>query len=1026
MKHNSWIEAMQEELLQFKRQDIWKLVDFSTGQTAIGTRWVFMNKQDERGIVVKNKAKLVAQGYTQVEGIDYDEVFAPVARLEAIRIFLAYAASKNFMVYQMDVKSAFLYGKIAIYGLHQAPRAWYETLSGYLLSNNFRRGAIDQTLFIKDEGGEILLVQIYVDDIIFGSTRKKLCKDFEILMHSKFEMGSMGELNFFLGLQVKQVPNGIFINQSKYVKSILERFKIADYTAARTTMQVHHQLTPDKDGQDTDQHQYRAMIGSLMYLTASRPDIMFAVCLCGMQLGQKVHIRGCQFLGGRLISWQCKKQTCVSTSTAEAEYIAASICCAQVIWIQNQMLDYGMTFMVTPIHIDNMSAISITNNLVQHSKTKHIDTRYHFIRDQAEKKRIILTKVHTNEQYADLFTKPFDEARFRYLVESIAKVDGKDIIVTEATLRKHLKLQDEGTAVSYSMEEYMRTFVSIGYTGNQNEYTIEKALMGPQWKFLCHTLLQCISQKRSGWHQVSSALASAIHGMVTGQGFNFAHLIFEGLRYNLQEGAKQAFYMYPRFFMRTVSKKFSGVNVPLLSTMMNIQSTQGDSSAIPADTDPTPSTSKPEHQSASIARIPVHPTKDAQAHQLLTPVLDVITAQLEHRAPVEAKYTRKRSKKTSSILVSQAQSQPKSPHSESQHSDKNIKRDSQTIRETSLEVSLLGSGSHPGSIEKPAEPFHYFSSLNLSAEAPSQDDIPSPTTTILEVLIDLAANVPNPSSSPNKVHSGSDDRVNVERAITTSGTSIDQEDSDNITKSLTTATHSEDVSLETLFTERNPRCQENKGDGDAEARPKAPSSSKDSTTVDEDSLKLKNMELTTRVAMLKAEVSKLRHQVSMHEAHQCPPMTNPSLVLVGTQTDETLYTDATKKGEIVTAEDDADSLDEWIQEQAAFQSILFKHDFVQIHDLPDSVDEEEDISEDWKLVVRVVDEVLKNESQDEDTPLSFSILPAAANISRQAIAPQFTPTAHKLEFDSILAWGYDGLSKRFCIGREFGGIEELN
>ncbi|KAI3813846.1 hypothetical protein L1987_18581 [Smallanthus sonchifolius] len=395
LKHNSWIEAMQEELLQFKRQDVWKLVDLPPGQTAIGTRWVFRNKQDERGIVVKNKARLVAQGYTQEEGIDYDEVFAPVARLEAIRIFLAYATSKNFMVYQMDVKSAFLYGKIgeevyvkqppgfvdpahpnkvlkldkALYGLHQAPRAWYETLSGYLLSNNFRRGAIDQTLFIKDEGGEILLVQIYVDDIIFGSTRKKLCKDFEVLMHSKFEMSSMGELNFFLGLQVKQVPNGIFISQSKYVKSILE----SDYG--------------------------------------------------GCNLDKKSTLGGCQFLGGRLISWQCKKQTCVSTSTAEAEYIAASSCCAQVIWIQNQMLDYGMTFMQTPIHIDNMSAISITNNPVQHSKTKHIDIMYHFIRDQAEKKRIVLSKVHTNEQYVDLFTKPFDEARFQYLVESIGMMN---------------------------------------------------------------------------------------------------------------------------------------------------------------------------------------------------------------------------------------------------------------------------------------------------------------------------------------------------------------------------------------------------------------------------------------------------------------------------------------------------------------------------------------------------------------------------------------------------------------------------
>ncbi|KAI3827947.1 hypothetical protein L1987_02036 [Smallanthus sonchifolius] len=444
-----------------------------------------------------------------------------------------------------------------------------------------------------------------------------------------------------------------------------------------------------------------------------------------------------------------------------------------------------------------------------------------------------------------------------------AKVDDKDII-SEATLQNHLKLQDEGAAISYSKDEYMRTFVSIGYTGNQNEYTIEK--------------------KRSGWHQVSSALASAFHGMITGLGFNFAHLIFEGLKYNLQEGAKQQFFMYPRFLqdvfnqelkelskpariyimlghknnifqsMRTVSKKFSRVNVSLLSIMLNIQSTMGDSSAIPADTDPTPSTSHPEQQSASTIRTPVHTTKDAHVQKLLTLVLDVII-QLEQRAPVAMTYTRKRSKKTPSLLVSKVQTQPLSPHSESQHSGENIIRYSHIVRETPSDVSLLGSGSLPGSIEQPLEPL--LSLLNLNVEEPDQDDVPSPTATISEVLIDLASNTPNPSSTPLKVHSRSYDRVDVEEAITTAGPSNDQEDSDNIAKTSTTATHSEDVSLETPLIERNPRRQETMGDGDAEARPKAPSSSKDSTTVDEDRLKLHNLELTDRVAMLEAEVHDL-------------------------------------------------------------------------------------------------------------------------------------------------------------------------
>nr|GEZ38606.1 putative ribonuclease H-like domain-containing protein [Tanacetum cinerariifolium] len=203
------------------------MVDLPYGKRAIGTKWIYINKKDERGIVVRNKASLVAQGYTQEDGIDYDEIFAPVARIEAIRLFLAYASFKDFVVYQMDMKSAFLYDKTekevyicqppgledpefpdraykvekALYGLHQAPRGWYETLSTYLLDNEFQRGQIDKTLFIKRFKGDILLVQVYVDDIIFRSTRKEMCTEFEKMLHKKFQMSSMGELTFFLGVK---------------------------------------------------------------------------------------------------------------------------------------------------------------------------------------------------------------------------------------------------------------------------------------------------------------------------------------------------------------------------------------------------------------------------------------------------------------------------------------------------------------------------------------------------------------------------------------------------------------------------------------------------------------------------------------------------------------------------------------------------------------------------------------------------------------------------------------------------------
>ncbi|GJS69828.1 putative ribonuclease H-like domain-containing protein [Tanacetum coccineum] len=286
--------------------DVWILVDLPIGKRAIGTKWVFRNKKDERGIVIRNKARLVAQGHRQEEGIDYEEVFAPVARIEAIRLFLAYASFMGFLVYQMDVKSAFLYGTIeeevyvtqppgfkdpnnpdkvykvvkALYGLHQAPRAWYETLANYLLGNGFKRGKIDQTLFIKKQKGDILLVQVYVDDIIFGSTNKELYTGFEKLMKDKFQMSSIGELTLFLGLQVQQKEDGIFISQDKYVDEILKKFNYTDVKTASTPVDLEKPLFKDADANDVDVHLYRSMIGSLMYLTASRPDIMFAVCAC--------------------------------------------------------------------------------------------------------------------------------------------------------------------------------------------------------------------------------------------------------------------------------------------------------------------------------------------------------------------------------------------------------------------------------------------------------------------------------------------------------------------------------------------------------------------------------------------------------------------------------------------------------------------------------------------------------------------------------------------------------------------------
>ncbi|GJR81469.1 putative ribonuclease H-like domain-containing protein [Tanacetum coccineum] len=433
-----WVEAMQEEMQQFINQKVWKLVPLPDGKIAIGTKWILKNKRDARGIVVRNKARLVAQGHRQEEGIDYDEVFAPVARIEAIRLFLAFASYMGFMVYQMDVKSAFLYGEIdeevyvtqpkgfedphfpkhvykvvkALYGLHQAPRAWYARLSTFLLKHNYRRGTIDKTLFIKKNSRDIILVQVYVDDIIFGSTKKAWCDEFEVLMKGEFEMSAMGELTFFLGLQVKQKPDGIFISQDKYVQDMLKKFDMESVRTATTPYEASKPKSKDEPDDAVNVHLYRSMIGSLMYLTASRPDIMFAVSACsrhqvtpltsnlnavkkifkylkgqpklglwyprdspfvleaysdsdyaGSHGDRKSTTGGCQFLGRRLISWQCKKQTIVATSSTEAEYVAAANCCGQVL------------------------------------------------------------KIHTDENVADLLTKAFDGPRFNYLVVHIGMLN---------------------------------------------------------------------------------------------------------------------------------------------------------------------------------------------------------------------------------------------------------------------------------------------------------------------------------------------------------------------------------------------------------------------------------------------------------------------------------------------------------------------------------------------------------------------------------------------------------------------------
>jgi hypothetical protein len=451
------------------------------------TKWVWKNKEGENGEAVRNKSRLVAQGYSPKEGINYEETFASVARLEAIRILLAFSVAKGFRLYQMDVKSAFLNGFLeeevyvrqppsfesvefphkvyrlrkALYGLKQAPRAWYGHLRGFLFSKGFEMGKVDKTLFLHRQGNDILIVLVYVDDIVFGCSSNSLVARFAEDMSKQFEMPMMGELSFFLGLQIKQAKEGTFVHQAKYTKDILKKFNMDDLKPLSTWMSTTTALEADEDGEPVDQSEYQSMIGSLLYLTTTRPDIQFFVCLCARiqasprtshRLGIKRIFRylrytpelglwysassslsllgfsdadfaGCrvdrkstsgtyQFLGSSLVSWSSRKQSSVAQSTTEAEYVAATSCRSQLLWITYTLSDFGEECSYVPLMCDSTSAIIVAKNPVLYSRTKHIKVRYHFLRYNVEKGNIDLIHVPPEKQLVDIVTKPLNQATF--------------------------------------------------------------------------------------------------------------------------------------------------------------------------------------------------------------------------------------------------------------------------------------------------------------------------------------------------------------------------------------------------------------------------------------------------------------------------------------------------------------------------------------------------------------------------------------------------------------------------------------
>ncbi|KAK6151896.1 hypothetical protein DH2020_014531 [Rehmannia glutinosa] len=417
-------------------------------------------------------------------------------------MFLAYVAHKNFTIYQMDVKSAFLNGlleeevyveqppgfeqktlgdkvyklKKALYGLKQAPRAWYSRIDDYFTELGFRRSQSEPTLYINIQGtNNTLIVSLYVDDLIFIGNNENMIMEFKEDMMKTFEMTDLGLMHYFLGIEIHQRKDGIFISQKKYAKSLLKRFKMEGCKIVATPLDNNKALKKEDGSLKEDDSQFRSLIGSLLYLTSTRPDIMYATSFlsrfmhnpkeshmsavkrifrylkgtiqyglfypkneneggfklmgysdsdyAGCRVDRKSTSGTCQMLGNILVSWFSKKQNSIATSTAEAEYIAMGSCCAQVLWMRQQLRDYEIEEKEIPIMCDNTSTIAITQNPVLHSRTKHIDVRYHFIRDHVEKKDITLEYISTDKQLADIFTKPLCESRFEELKHELGLIE---------------------------------------------------------------------------------------------------------------------------------------------------------------------------------------------------------------------------------------------------------------------------------------------------------------------------------------------------------------------------------------------------------------------------------------------------------------------------------------------------------------------------------------------------------------------------------------------------------------------------
>ncbi|KAG8502733.1 hypothetical protein CXB51_000654 [Gossypium anomalum] len=490
--HQGWKQAMANEISMIEKNQTWQLVERPVNRKVIGVKWVFRAKHNADGNLNKLKARLVVKGFSQKYGIEYFQTFAPVARLDTIRLLVALAAQMQWKIHQLDGKSAFLNGfleeeiyveqpkglkivgeehkvyrlKKALYGLKQAPGAWYSRIDGYLASLEFERSISEPTLYVKKQGSKTqLIVSLYVDDLLVTGGDQAMLTDFKCKMQQVFEMSDLGKMSFFLGMEVSQTQHGIFLSQKAFASKILSKFSVQNCKATSTPVVIGKKLSSEGDFEKVSESNYRSLVGCLLCLTATRPDIMFSVSLLSrfmhccnekhFQVAKRVlrYIKGTKSygmlfskvenmkligyansdwvgsiddmkstsgylftLGSAIFCWSSKKQNVVAQSIDEVEYVAAASAVNQAIWLRKIMADLNLHQMeATEINCDNQSAVAIVKNLVFHGRTKHFKIKFHFVREMKQAQEVKLIHCSSEEQLADILTKPLSVLRFEDL-----------------------------------------------------------------------------------------------------------------------------------------------------------------------------------------------------------------------------------------------------------------------------------------------------------------------------------------------------------------------------------------------------------------------------------------------------------------------------------------------------------------------------------------------------------------------------------------------------------------------------------